>query len=142
MWIVDGLLNAARMAWEVWCALVLGFLLSRIVQAWVPRGRIEPALGGRAVNPVAFAAELGGAHRGLSRRAVTLPASPCVLTPGVHPERLGAPARRRERARRADRRRAPLRLLDREPPARRGALGRRHFVRRRDRVHLRRTDHP
>jgi hypothetical protein len=28
MWIVDGLLNAARMAWEVWWALILGFALS------------------------------------------------------------------------------------------------------------------
>ncbi|NUR78548.1 MAG: hypothetical protein HOQ28_19955 [Thermoleophilia bacterium] len=30
MWIVDGLLNAARMAWEVWWALVLGFALSGV----------------------------------------------------------------------------------------------------------------
>ena len=33
----DGLWIAFTMAWEVWWALVLGFLLSAIVQAWVPR---------------------------------------------------------------------------------------------------------
>ena len=43
-------------------------------------------------------------------------------------------------ARRAGRRRARVRLLDREHAARRRALGRRHLVRRRDRVHLRRPD--
>ena len=37
MWLWDGLFNALRMAWEVWWALVLGFALSGIVQAWVPR---------------------------------------------------------------------------------------------------------
>ena len=37
MFLVDGLWNAFRMAWEVWWALVLGFPLSAIVQAWVPR---------------------------------------------------------------------------------------------------------
>src|SRR5436189_57384 len=42
----DGLWNAFLMAWEVWWALVLGFLISAIVQAWVPRERIEAALAG------------------------------------------------------------------------------------------------
>jgi uncharacterized membrane protein YraQ (UPF0718 family) len=36
--ILDGLWNAVLMAWEVWWALVLGFAISAIVQAWVPRG--------------------------------------------------------------------------------------------------------
>src|ERR687885_216397 len=48
-WIRDGLWMAFQMAWEVWWALVLGFLLSGIVQAWVPRSRMEQALGGRSV---------------------------------------------------------------------------------------------
>ena len=43
----DGLWIAVQMAWEVWWALVLGFVLSGIVQAWVPRSRLEKALGGR-----------------------------------------------------------------------------------------------
>ena len=34
------------MAWEVWWALVLGFTLSGIVQAWVPKARLQRALGG------------------------------------------------------------------------------------------------
>ena len=41
MWLWDGLANALRMAWEVWWALVLGFALSGIVQAWVPRERLQ-----------------------------------------------------------------------------------------------------
>src|SRR6185503_19190837 len=43
----DGLANAGRMAWEVWWALVLGFALSGVVQAYIPRHRLERALGGR-----------------------------------------------------------------------------------------------
>jgi len=45
-YIRDGLWMAFQMAWEVWWALVLGFLLSATVQAWVPRARMEHALGG------------------------------------------------------------------------------------------------
>ena len=52
MWLVDGLTNALRMVWEVWWALVLGFALSAIVQAWVPRRRLERALGGRGLREV------------------------------------------------------------------------------------------
>ena len=39
------------MAYEVWWALVLGFAISAIVQAWVPRQRIERALAGRGWDP-------------------------------------------------------------------------------------------
>ena len=35
----EGLANSALMFWEVWWALVLGFAISAIVQAWVPRER-------------------------------------------------------------------------------------------------------
>ena len=42
----DGLQNAFLMAYEVWWALVLGFAISAIVQAWVPRERVERALAG------------------------------------------------------------------------------------------------
>ena len=37
----DGSGTRFLMAWEVWWALVLGFAISAIVQAWVPRERIE-----------------------------------------------------------------------------------------------------
>jgi len=43
----QGFWNAFQMAWEVWWALMLGFLLSGVVQAWIPRERMERALGGR-----------------------------------------------------------------------------------------------
>jgi uncharacterized membrane protein YraQ (UPF0718 family) len=46
MFVVDGLRMAAEMAYEVWWALVFGFAISAIVQAWVPRARIERALSG------------------------------------------------------------------------------------------------
>jgi YHS domain-containing protein len=45
--IVDGLSFAFQMAWEVWWALILGFLLSGIVQAWFTRRQMERLLGGR-----------------------------------------------------------------------------------------------
>ena len=34
-----GLRDSFLMAWEVWWALVFGFAISGIVQAWVPRSR-------------------------------------------------------------------------------------------------------
>src|SRR3954447_16391610 len=61
MLVVDGLRNAAEMAYEVWWALVFGFAISAIVQAWVPRSRIERALGGSGARPVSLATALGGA---------------------------------------------------------------------------------
>src|ERR1041385_6236571 len=72
MWIVDGLLNALRMAWEVWWALVLGFALSAIVQARVPRARIEQLLGGRGPRDVTFATALGAASSSCSYAAIAI----------------------------------------------------------------------
>ena len=54
-----GLRDALLMAWEVWWALVLGFAFSGIVQAWVPRARIESALSGSGPRPVGLATGLG-----------------------------------------------------------------------------------
>ena len=72
MWIVDGLLNAARMAWEVWWALVLGFLLSAVVQARVPRTHIDRALGGRGPRSVGLATALGAASSSCSYAAIAI----------------------------------------------------------------------
>ena len=72
MWIVDGLENGLRMAWEVWWALVLGFGLSAVVQAWVPRRRVEAALGGRGAREVGLATVLGAASSSCSYAAVAL----------------------------------------------------------------------
>jgi YHS domain-containing protein len=49
------------MAWAVWWALVLGFAISAVVQAWVPRERVERALGGGGVRPIVLATGLGAA---------------------------------------------------------------------------------
>src|SRR6478609_7462406 len=72
MWIADGLLNAARMAWEVWWALVLGFALSGLVQAYVPRDRLERALGGRGPRDVGLATVLGAASSSCSYAAIAI----------------------------------------------------------------------
>ena len=47
------------MAWEVWWALVLGFAISAIVQAWVPRERVERALSGGGPRSIAMGHRLG-----------------------------------------------------------------------------------
>jgi uncharacterized protein len=68
----DGLWQAFLMAWEVWWALVLGFLISAIVQAWVPRQRIEAALSGSGLGPVARATALGAASSSCSYAAIAI----------------------------------------------------------------------
>ena len=68
----QGLWNAFQMAWEVWWALVLGFLLSGIVQAWVPRARMERALGGRGLRPLVLSTGLGAASSSCSYAAVAI----------------------------------------------------------------------
>src|SRR3954463_6923308 len=70
--IVDGVRNAALMAYEVWWALVLGFLVSAIVQAWVPRARIEASLAGGGPRPVAVATALGAASSSCSYAAIAI----------------------------------------------------------------------
>jgi uncharacterized membrane protein YraQ (UPF0718 family) len=67
-----GLLNAFQMAWEVWWALVLGFLLSAMVQAWAPRRRLEHALGGHGPRELALATGLGAASSSCSYAAVAI----------------------------------------------------------------------
>jgi uncharacterized protein len=68
----DGLWIAVQMFWEVWWALVLGFLLSGIVQAWVPRTRMERALGGSGLRQVALATGLGAASSSCSYAATAI----------------------------------------------------------------------
>src|ERR671932_1237849 len=68
----DGLWNAFLMAWEVWWALVLGFTISAIVQAWVPRQRIERSLSGSGARPVALATGLGAASSSCSYAAIAI----------------------------------------------------------------------
>jgi uncharacterized protein len=68
----DGLSNAFLMAWEVWWALVLGFLISAIVQAWVPRRRIESAMSGEGAKSMAWATGLGAASSSCSYAAIAI----------------------------------------------------------------------
>src|SRR5919201_5955047 len=67
-----GLWNAFQMFWEVWWALVLGFLLSGIVEAWIPRARMQQALGGRGVREAALATGLGAASSSCSYAAIAI----------------------------------------------------------------------
>ena len=68
----EGLWNAFMMAYEVWWALVLGFAISAIVQAWVPRHRIEAAMAGGGLGPVARATGLGAASSSCSYAAIAI----------------------------------------------------------------------
>ncbi|HEV3053287.1 MAG TPA: permease, partial [Solirubrobacteraceae bacterium] len=67
-----GLRDAFLMAWEVWWALVLGFAISAVVQAWVPRARVERALSGSGPRPVGLATVLGAASSSCSYAAVAI----------------------------------------------------------------------
>jgi uncharacterized membrane protein YraQ (UPF0718 family) len=70
--LVEGIKNAALMAYEVWWALVLGFAISAIVQAWVPRERIERRLAGSGPGPVGLATLLGAASSSCSYAAIAI----------------------------------------------------------------------
>jgi uncharacterized protein len=67
-----GLKDSFLMAWEVWWALVLGFAISGIVQAWVPKERIEKALSGSGPKPLALATGLGAASSSCSYAAIAI----------------------------------------------------------------------
>jgi uncharacterized membrane protein YraQ (UPF0718 family) len=68
----EGLEMSFLMAYEVWWALVLGFAISAIVQAWVPRARIEGALAGEGFAPIAKATALGAASSSCSYAAIAI----------------------------------------------------------------------
>jgi uncharacterized protein len=68
----DGLRNAFQMAWEVWWALILGFALSGIVQAWVSHQRLERVLGGRGIGATLRATGLGAASSSCSYAAIAI----------------------------------------------------------------------
>ena len=67
-----GVRDSLLMAWQVWWALVLGFLISATAQAWVPRKRIESALSGSGPQPVALATALGAASSSCSYAATAI----------------------------------------------------------------------
>jgi uncharacterized membrane protein YraQ (UPF0718 family) len=67
-----GLRDSFLMAWEVCWALVLGFAISAIVQAWVPRERIQGLMSGSGPRPVAWATGLGAASSSCSYAAIAI----------------------------------------------------------------------
>jgi uncharacterized protein len=68
----DGLGNAFQMAWEVWWALILGFALSGIVQAWISHEQMERVLGGRGLAATLKASGLGAASSSCSYAAIAI----------------------------------------------------------------------
>src|SRR6188472_4417035 len=68
----EGLANSFLMAWQVWWALVLGFAISAIAQAWVPRQRIESTLSGSGPRPVTLATGLGASSSSCSYAAIAI----------------------------------------------------------------------
>jgi uncharacterized membrane protein YraQ (UPF0718 family) len=68
----EGFKQSFLMAYEVWWALVLGFAISAIVQAWVPRERIQSALAGSGIGPLARATGLGAASSSCSYAAIAI----------------------------------------------------------------------
>src|SRR5437763_14955615 len=67
-----GLRDSFLMAWQVWWALVLGFAISAIVQAWVPRQRIEGLMSGSGPRPITWATGLGAASSSCSYAAIAI----------------------------------------------------------------------
>jgi uncharacterized protein len=67
-----GLRDSFLMAWEVWWALVLGFAISAIVQAWVPRERIQGLMSGSDARSVGWATGLGAASSSCSYAAIAI----------------------------------------------------------------------
>jgi uncharacterized membrane protein YraQ (UPF0718 family)/YHS domain-containing protein len=67
-----GLRDAFLMAWEVWWALVFGFAISAIVQAWVPRERIQGLMSGSGPRSVGWATGLGAASSSCSYAAIAI----------------------------------------------------------------------
>ena len=68
----EGFEQAFLMAYEVWWALVLGFAISAIVQAWVPRQRVENLLSAGGAAPVAKATGLGAISSSCSYAAIAI----------------------------------------------------------------------
>ncbi len=68
----EGLEQSFLMACEVWWALVFGFAISAVVQAWVPRERVEGALSLSRPGPLAKATGLGATSSPCSYAAIAI----------------------------------------------------------------------
>jgi uncharacterized membrane protein YraQ (UPF0718 family) len=63
---------AGTMTWEITWSLILGFMLSAVIQALVRRAAVTRLLGGDRPRTVALAAGLGAASSSCSYAAVAL----------------------------------------------------------------------
>lgn len=70
--ILEGLKQSLLMAYAVWWALVFGFAISAVIQAWVPKERIEATMAGGGARPVAWATGLGAASSSCSYAAIAI----------------------------------------------------------------------
>jgi uncharacterized protein len=70
--VLEGLKQSFLMAYEVWWALVFGFAISGVVQAWVPKERIEATMAGGGAGPIAWATGLGAASSSCSYAAIAI----------------------------------------------------------------------
>jgi uncharacterized membrane protein YraQ (UPF0718 family) len=67
-----GIRDSLLMGWQIWWALVCGFFVSGVIQAWVPRERVQQALSGRGVRSVSLATGLGAASSSCSYAAAAI----------------------------------------------------------------------
>jgi uncharacterized membrane protein YraQ (UPF0718 family)/YHS domain-containing protein len=67
-----GIRDSLLMGWQIWWALVCGFFVSGVIQAWVPRERVQQALSGRGVRSVSLATGLGAASSSSSYAAAAI----------------------------------------------------------------------
>jgi uncharacterized membrane protein YraQ (UPF0718 family)/YHS domain-containing protein len=70
--LLEGFGHAVMMGWEIWWALVLGFAISAIVQAWAPHERVEALLSGPGAAPIARATGFGAASSSCSYAAIAI----------------------------------------------------------------------
>ncbi len=76
------LLEAAGMAWQVLWSLVLGFLISGMIQAYVSRARMSEALGKASLKEIALATGFGAASSSCSYAAIA--AAKSMFKRGAH----------------------------------------------------------
>lgn len=78
----QALLTAAGMAWQVLWSLVLGFLISGMIQAYVSRARMSQALGKAGLKEIALATVFGAASSSCSYAAIA--AAKSMFKRGAH----------------------------------------------------------
>ena len=81
-WLGQGLLAALGMAWQVLWSLVLGFLISGMIQAYVSRAGMSKILGRAGFKEIALATGFGAASSSCSYAAIA--AAKSMFKRGAH----------------------------------------------------------